>query len=206
MAQHPVDQIIGGLPAVLCRHDLLGQTAHILDQHDAQGDRHRPQLADRQGVNRLIGAHEAGKHGAVQQAVGMGNIGPCNAQHTRVARKGAGGQLGQLPVISWRQVARDLQQLALDHMIIVQQPVGRRCNGPARLQRAGRGAVGAQQNRGVITHPLAQRRYPQGTVGDGLGFGQRNRVVFKALGAEQVGADHRFIVPGVSRGCAPAAR
>ncbi len=57
-------------------------------------------------------------------AVGMGDIGPGEAEHPGIAGERPLGELRQLPVIARRQVIADLADLFLDEMIIVQQPFG----------------------------------------------------------------------------------
>ena len=59
IGQHPVDQGIGGQSLLMPGDDLMRQTPNILDQHDAQGDRNRPQLANHQRLDGLISLNKA---------------------------------------------------------------------------------------------------------------------------------------------------
>ena len=135
--------------------DLLGQTAHVLDQDDAQGDRDGPKLADHQRLDLLIGLDKALEDRAGHQAVGVGNIGPGQAKDPRVARERTVGELRQLTVIARRQVVMDLAQLLFHEVEVVQQPFGCRGDRLTGLQGLRAGAVGLQQDIGVFPDPAA---------------------------------------------------
>ncbi len=89
-----VHQRVCRQPQVMRLADLHGQPAHVLDQHDPQRDRYRPKLADHQRLDLLIGLHEAAQHGAGNEAVGMGDIGPGQFQYARIAGKGPSASFG----------------------------------------------------------------------------------------------------------------
>ena len=59
-AQQPVGHDIGLLARGPAAHDAHGRSPEIFHQHDAQCDRHGPQLADAERLDILVGAHEAG--------------------------------------------------------------------------------------------------------------------------------------------------
>ena len=56
----------------------------------------------------------------------MGDEGPGDAEHPRIAGERAIAQLGQLAVVARRQIGADLADLLLDQMVIVEQPFGGR--------------------------------------------------------------------------------
>ena len=93
-AQQTVGEIVRALSCHTIVHDLLGDTPKILDQHDPQGDRNRPQLADRQELHLLVGPHVALQHLCVEAAVGMRDEGPGHAEHPWVPSERPGGELG----------------------------------------------------------------------------------------------------------------
>ena len=68
-----------------CSTMRCGRAPQILDQHDAQRDRDRPQLADRQRLHALVGAHEAAQHLGIEAAVGVRDERPGQAEHARIA-------------------------------------------------------------------------------------------------------------------------
>jgi len=94
-AQQPVRHGIGFLACGTTADDACRGTAEILDQHDPQRDRDRPQLADGQRLNALIGAHELAQRVRIETAVRMGNKSPGQAEHARIAIEGPARQLGQ---------------------------------------------------------------------------------------------------------------
>ncbi len=104
--------------------DLVGQPPQVLDEHDAQGDRHGPELADGQRLGALIGADEAAQDVRIEIAVGMRDERPGNAEHPRIAGERPVGEFRQLAVVTGRQVVANLADLFFDEVIVVQQPFG----------------------------------------------------------------------------------
>ncbi len=86
----------------------------------------------------------------------MRNKCPGNAEHARVAFEWTRAELGQLPVIACGQIGADLTDLFFDEMVIIHQPFGRGCNGPALADGFGHGAICQQQPRPVIRKPAAK--------------------------------------------------
>ena len=107
-------------------HDPLGEPPEVLDEHDPQGDGHRPEFADRQRLDLLVGPHVAAQHLGIEAAIGVGDEGPGHAEHARISRERPVSKLGQLAVIARRQIGADFADLPLDEMVVVDQPFGRR--------------------------------------------------------------------------------
>ena len=183
--------------------DLVGEAAQVLDQDDAQRDGHRPQLADGQRLDTLVGGDVAAQDQRVEMAVGVRDEGPGQPEHARVAGERAARELGQLAVVAGRQVVADLAHLLLDEVVVVQQPLGRRHHAATALEFGGAGAVGGQQHPGVVVQSPLQGQDGRGMVRDGLGRGQGLRVQFQPVGAEQLLAHGRRVVPGRGRRPAP---
>ena len=78
--------------------DALRDAPQVLDQHDAQRDGHRPELADRERLDALVGAHETPQGLGFEAAVGVRDECPGDAEHARKAGERSGGELGQLAV------------------------------------------------------------------------------------------------------------
>ena len=97
-AEQLVGQGVGFLAHRAPAHDALRQAPKVLHQHDAQRDGDRPQLADRQRLDALVGVHEPAEHLGIEAAVGVRDEGPGDAVDTRIAGQGPLGQLGQLPI------------------------------------------------------------------------------------------------------------
>src|SRR6185312_11181974 len=101
-----------------------GQTPQIFYQHDAQRDWNRPELTYRQRLYALIGACETMQHFGVETAVGVGDERPRQPEHARISFEWPFDQLWQLAIEAWWKVDPDLPNLFLDHVKIVEQPIG----------------------------------------------------------------------------------
>ncbi len=125
-AEQLVGELVGHLPRRAAAHDLLREAAEVVDEKDAEADRDRPQLADRQRLDLLVGAHHATQDLGIEAAVGVGDVGPREPQHPRIAGEMASGQLGELAVVVRRQVVVDLAELLVDDVEVVDEPLGGR--------------------------------------------------------------------------------
>ncbi len=123
-AEQQVGDAVGLVAREAAGGDALGQAPEILDEHDPQRDRQRPQLADRQRLDPLVGAHERPQRLELDPAVRVRNERPRQPVDARIALEISGGKLGQLPVEARRKVLLDLPDLLLDDVEIVQQPLG----------------------------------------------------------------------------------
>ena len=176
--------------------DLVGEAAQVLDQHDAQGDRDGPELADGQRLHALIGDQIAAQRLGIEMAVGVGDEGPGEAEHPRIARERPLGELRQLTIVAGRQVLADLADLRFDEMVVVEQPFGGRHDAPPGLDLRDAGAVGREQDGGVLAQPPAQRRNPGRPRGHGLRPREALGVLLQTIDAEQLRAGRRRIRPG----------
>ncbi len=98
-------------------HDLLGQPSQVLDEQDSQADGDRPELAERQRLDPLVGGHQATQAVGVEPAVGVGDVRPGQAEDPRIALQ---------------RTVRELRQLA-----VVVAPAGRRGSRGAAPRRCG---------------------------------------------------------------------
>ena len=107
--------------------DLLGQSTEVLDKEDPQADGDRPELAEGQRLHALVGGYQATKTLRVEAAVGVGDVGPRDAEDPWVPLEVAALQLRQLAVVVGRQIVTDLAKLLLDDVEVVDKPFrGRR--------------------------------------------------------------------------------
>ena len=187
--QDAVGQLIGHLPRCTPANDLLRQAAEVLDQEDAQGDRGRPQFADGQRLDFLVGAHHAPQALRVEAAVGVRDVGPGETEHSRVAGERPLGQLRQLAVVVRRKVVADLAQLLVDDREVVDQPLGRRRDRAFLSGRAGEHAVGLDQDATVVSDSGLHVASPARRIGDLLRGGERVGMLLEALDAEELGQD-----------------
>ena len=109
--QQAVGQGIG-LPARdPAADDQLGSPPQVLDEHDPQRDRDGPELADRERLHALIGAHEPAERLRIEAAVRVRDEGPRQPQYARIALEGPFRELGQLAVEAAREIVADLADL-----------------------------------------------------------------------------------------------
>ncbi len=173
-------------------HDALRQAAEILHQHHPQSNGDRPELTDRQRLHELVGAHEPTKHFWVKPAVGMGDERPGQPIDARIALEGTLGQLRQFSVIAGWQVVVDLAQLFVDDVIIVDQPLRRRCDGVLLADCLGNCTIRFEQHPPVVEHARQQRTTLARRGRDALGFGKALRVLLKPLAAEEFSPNRFF--------------
>ena len=152
-AEQTVCKNVGFLARLEVPYDGFRQAAQILHQDDSQCDRYRPQLADRQRLYPLIGAHEAHQRLEIEPAVRVGNEGPGQTEDARISLEVSAGQFGELVIEAGRQIGFDLPDLFFNDMKIVEQPFGRRRDGPAALRRFGNDPVGLCQDPGIVRKP-----------------------------------------------------
>ncbi len=125
-AEQPVRQSVGFPTRRKAVCDSLGGAPQVLDEHDSQRDRDRPEFADGQRLDMLIGAYEAYQHLAVEAAVGMGDKGPGQSEDAGIALERPIGQFRQLAVETGRQITPDVADLRFDDRKIIEQPFGGR--------------------------------------------------------------------------------
>ena len=150
-------------PAVICS----ASAPQVLDQHDAQRDRDGPQLADRQRLDALIGAHEAAQHLGIEAAVGVGDEGPGDAEHARIAGERSVQRASAAAGNSRAAGRRGFRGSALRRDDSCRAAI--RPPGDARPLFDCRGArtIGGEQRRRIVVKPR-DASGSTGTAGDGL--------------------------------------
>ena len=131
-------------------HDRIREPAQVLDHHDAKRDRHRPQLADRERLHVLVGAHEAAQALGLEVAVGVRDERPGDAEDARISLEGALRQLRQLAVEAGGQVFADLADLIVDDVEVVDEPLGRGRDRPLLADRLRDRPIAGEQRAGVV--------------------------------------------------------
>ena len=191
-AEHVVREGVGLLARGAPPHDRLRHAAEILDEHDPDRDRDRPELADRERLDTLVGVDEAAQRLGVQAAVGVRHERPRQAVDARIAPMGAVGELGQLAIEAGGQVVADLAELLLDDVEIVDEPLGRRRDGPLLADGAADRAIGRAQDTAVVVDALQQALPARRAAEDGLGGGQALGVLLEPLDPEELRPDRLF--------------
>ena len=95
-AEQTVGESVRQIPLGTARGNLLREASEILNQNDPQGDLYRPKLTDGERLHLLIGPNEANQHLRVETAIGMGDKGPGDAEHSGIA--------GERPVREFRKL------------------------------------------------------------------------------------------------------
>ena len=203
-AEQIVGEIVGGLAIGAAGDDLLGESTEVLDQQDAQADGDRPQLADRQRLHLLVGAHHSTQAVGIEPAVGVGDVRPGQTEHPRVAGQVAGIQLGQLVVVVRRQVVTDLAELLVDDREVVDKPFGGRRDRAFVLDRPRQRSIGLDEDPSVLGDSRPDGPSAMLLLGDRLRRGQRVCVLLQPLAAEELGENrlgHRLsrVTSSISR-------
>jgi len=128
----------------------------------------------------------------------MCDEGPGDAEDSRIAGERSDGQLRQLPIVATRQVVADLANLLLDEVIVVEQPLAGRRDCTALLDRAGDGAIGAEQDRLVLLQPDGERPPARRPRGDRLSRRKALGMLLETLDTEELLADGFFVIPWCS--------
>ncbi len=194
-AQQPVGQFIRRATPGAAVHHPLGDPPEILDQHNPQCDRDRPQFANGERLDLLIGTQVTAQDLRVEQAVRMGDERPGHAEHPRVLRERSAGELRQLPIVAGRQIGADFSDLLLDHIKVVDQPFGGRRDDRASVDRLGHIAIRREQHGFVVGKSRRQRGALQLARRHRLRRGEAAGVFFQTLDAEAFRPDGCAIVP-----------
>jgi hypothetical protein len=202
-SQQSVRQCIGDLACRASCHDAFRQPPKIFDEDNPQGDRDRPKLANRQGLDPLIGANEAAQHLGIETAVGMGNERPGHPEDARISLERPVGQFWQLSIVAPRQIALDLVDLLVDHVKIIDQPIGGRRYGALLGNRDGYCLIGRAQYPVIVPKTPRQAPVRQKRRHDALSGGETFAVLLEPLKTEQLGPNGLFGSIGKNGGTTP---
>ena len=181
-----VGELIGQLPRGTAPHDLLREAAEVVDEKDADADRDRPELADRQRLDLLIRAHHAAQDLGIEAAVGVRDVGPREAHHPRIAGEMAARQLRELAVVARGQVVVDLAELLVDDVEVVDEPLGRRRDRTVLLDRPGEDAVRLEEHAAVLGDAGLDGASAARRRGDRLDGSENLGVLFQPLDAQEL--------------------
>ena len=201
-AQQPVGESVRLLPRGAAVHDQFGEPSQVFDQHDPERDGDRPEFADGQRLHLLVGAHEAAQQLGIEVAIGVCDEGPGHAEHPRISHERTVDQFRQLPIVAGRQCRADLTNLALDEVVVIDQPFGRRRDGAALVDRFGDHAIGVEQDSAIVGEPARQWMTLGRPWRNCLRDRKASRVLFETFGAEQFFANRFPTDPGRGGRCA----
>ncbi len=169
--------------------DLLGRAPQVLDEDDAQRNRHGPELANLQRLYTLVRPHETDEHVAIDSAVGVRDECPGEAEHARVALEGAVGQLGQPAVEPARQVVSNLLDLLLGDVEVVEEPLVRRGDGALLAHGPLDAPIRVEQRPAVLLEPPVQVPAGSRARGHRLRGREAFRMLLETLDAEELAAN-----------------
>ena len=134
------------------------EPTEVLHQRDAQHDRDGPALADRERAYLLVRLHEREQRVALETRVGVGDQADRELVDAGQPLERALREPRQLDAVVGRQVLSDLDDLVLDQVVVVEQPLaGRGDDAPALGDLVEVGVV-ARQTGGGLRRQLEQRR------------------------------------------------
>ena len=102
----------------------LGQPPQVFQQAEAQHRRHGPKLANSEWNDRLVSLHEPGDVRLIQGAVGVRDQCQRQRMNAWIPGQRPGNQLGQLRIITLRQILADFAEGFFHDVEVVQQPIG----------------------------------------------------------------------------------
>src|SRR5690606_17176514 len=127
--------------------------------------------------------------------VGMGNKGPCHAEHARITRKRTRGKLGQLTIKAGRQVLANLPHLLFDDVVVIEQPLSSRLYTTATLEFRRACAIGGQKSGGVVVQAFSQGLDALRPRCNRLRSGQAAGVLPEPFYTEKFMPDRGLVVP-----------
>jgi hypothetical protein len=199
-AQESIRDEVGFLPCRAADDDALRDAAQVLDQHDAQRDRHGPQFTDGQGFDGLVRVHETPQRLGIEPTVRVRDEGPGDAKYPRETVERPGGEFRELTIEPRRQILADLTDLFLDHVVVVEHPFGGGRDAASFVDGSGDRPIGGQQHLLVVAQARTERAAEPGRGADRLGGGKAARVLFESLDAEDLLAEDLLVVPVRARG------
>ena len=131
----------------------------------------------------------------IETAVGVRDKRPDEAEHPGKPGEGTVGELGQLAIISRREIQPNFANLALDEIEIVDQPFGGRGDRGLVVHRRADRLVGVDQARFIGCQAVKQRASRLAIRLDSLGAGQAPRMLLHPLGARELFANGRRVIP-----------
>ena len=178
----------GALAIAAAGRHARDHAAQVLEQREPQHDRDRPQLAELERLHALIRGDERVEHLLVDAAVRVRDQLEreiVDARHARVAVEPR-----QHPAVAARQVAPGDQDLIVEQVVVVDEPLGGRRDLPAARDRVGDQPIRVGQRLLVVGEPLEQPIFTAPRA-DRVRAGEHLRVMLELAGAEQLGAQRR---------------
>ncbi len=187
-----VGEAVGCIALGTRHHDARGQAAQILYQGQTQTNRHRPQLANRKRRDFLVGIDEPAQRFGIKVAVSVGDKLNGKRINARVLSEVAGGELGQLVVITLGQVFANLTHLLFHDMKVVDQPLSSGRDDVCFADGFGQRLISGDQLAPILFQTRQQQISPLRLCRNLVFSGERGRVLLEPLDAVQLFADRQL--------------
>ena len=198
--RHPVRPIPGQIALVPASGDARTDPPQILDHRQAQHDRDRPQFAQPEIGDGLIGRHEAIERFRIDPPVAMRDGFQRNVVDTGMPGRRPGRQTGQFAAVAFRQMPLGGADLFLDQVEVVEQPLAGR--GDPALFGGYRGQPPADTDQRVFVGRQAiQQAIRDASRSQPVRCRQRPAVLGHLVGAIQLRAQRRVLTgqaPGLA--------
>ncbi len=191
-AHQAIRRLIGPGPLLAGVDDQLRQASKVLHERHAKVDGDRPEFADGQRLDTLVGKDESPDCLHLEPAVGMGDVGPCQPVDTGIPREMARLDLRKQAVVAAWEVVPDATQLFVHDVEVVEDPLGGGCDLLLRHDRCGDVPVAGQKQVRVLADPGEEIPPFPALPGGAMGRGQALGMLLEALDAEDLGADRFF--------------
>ena len=190
--RHLVGPVVGAVAADPVRGDARADAPEVLDQRQAQHDGNRPQLAQLQCGDGLVGGHEAAETLGIHAPVAVRDRLQRDVVYARKPGRRPGRQARQFPAVAFRQVSPGRADLLFDQVEVVEQPFPGRRNRALRLDRCSEQIEGTDQDAFVLRQPREEpvrNAFQSQTVRARQGLA----MALHLLAAEQLRAQRLFV-------------
>ena len=167
----------------------------ILDQRQAQHDRDRPQLAQLEGGDRLVGGDETAEAFRIDPSVAVRDRFERDVVHARKPGRWAVRQARQLPAVPLGQVSLGRADLLFDQIEIIEQPFAGRRDPAVRLDRLCQQIADSDQDVFILSQP-AQQLVRSAVRAQLVQASQGLAVLLHLIGAEEL-RTQRWLAAGV---------
>ena len=190
--EHAVGPQIGQLALVGGDGHANRHAPQVLDQRQAQHDRHRPQLAELERLDGLVRGDETGQRAAAQPPVAVGHGLQREIVDAGQARRRPAAQPRQLAAVTRRQMALGGADLFFDEVEVVEQPLAGGRHAALQLGVAHQARPHGHQHLFVHRQPR-QQAVTRARRGQFVRSGQALAVLRHLVGGEELGTQRRFV-------------
>ncbi len=199
---HIAEEHPGRNPRSAIGEGLVDEAANTIDERRLEHRRPRPELADGEGGNGLVGGDEPRQPIELEPPIAVLDEVERDGLDARDPGVLARGELRQLHIISARKIVENPDDLGFEQMKVVEEPLGRRHHRIAPAYVFGQRVIGGAESARVVGEaeeelgPVAA-----GRRGKGESTGQRSRSRFEAVDSEEGAAGRTTAVgaQGVGR-------